>query len=105
MTQLLGEATINELEGELQGSLVRPGDDEYEEARHIWNGAIDRRPTMIVRPANTADVVRVVRVLGDHDTVADALRACDIAESRWPSFVTALASLEQSHLLREAVSA
>ena len=33
------------------------------------------------------DVVRVVRALGDHDTVADALRACDIAESRWPSFV------------------
>ena len=51
------------------------------------------------------DVVRVVRLLGDHDTVADALRACDIAESRWPSFVTALESLEQSHLIREAVSA
>ena len=26
------------------------------------------------------DVVRVVRALGDHATVADALRACDIAE-------------------------
>ena len=33
------------------------------------------------------DVVRVVRALGDHDTVADALVACDIAESRWPSFI------------------
>ncbi|MET0146304.1 MAG: mycofactocin biosynthesis chaperone MftB [Ilumatobacteraceae bacterium] len=51
------------------------------------------------------DVVRVVRVLGDHDTVADALRACDIAESRWPSFVDALVSLEHSHLIREAVPA
>ncbi len=51
------------------------------------------------------DVVRVVRALEDHDTVADTLRACDIAESRWPSFVTALESLEQSHLLREAVPA
>ena len=51
------------------------------------------------------DVVRVVRVLGDHETVADALRACDIAESRWPSFVRALESLERSHLLREAVLA
>jgi FAD/FMN-containing dehydrogenase len=61
MTQLLGEATINELRGELQGSLVRPGDGEYEDARHIWNGAIDKRPTMIVRAAGTADVVRTVR--------------------------------------------
>ena len=33
------------------------------------------------------DVVRVVRALGDHDTVADALRACAIDEARWPSFV------------------
>ena len=61
MTPLLGEATINELEGELQGSLIRPGDDAYEEARHIWNGAIDKRPAMVVRPAGTADVVRTVR--------------------------------------------
>ena len=51
------------------------------------------------------DVVRVVKVLGDHASVADALRACDIAESRWPSFVTAFESLERSQLLREAVPA
>jgi FAD/FMN-containing dehydrogenase len=61
MTQLLGDATINELEGGLRGSLVRPGDDGYEEARHIWNGAIDKHPAMIVRPAGTDDVVRTVR--------------------------------------------
>ena len=61
MTQLLGDATINELEKGLQGSLVRPGDDEYEEARHIWNGAIDKHPAMVVRAAGTADVVRTVR--------------------------------------------
>ena len=61
MTQALGDATINELEGALAGSLVRPGDGEYEEARHIWNGAIDKRPAMIVRPASRDDVVRTVR--------------------------------------------
>ena len=47
MTQVLGDATINELEGGLAGSLVRPGDGEYEEARHIWNGAIDKRPAVV----------------------------------------------------------
>ena len=47
------------------------------------------------------DVVRVVTTLGDHDTVADALVACDIAESRWPSFITALASLTSSGLIHE----
>ena len=51
------------------------------------------------------DVVRVVRALGDHDTVADTLRACAIDESRWPSFVAALESLVRSDLIREAVPA
>ena len=51
------------------------------------------------------DVVRVVEALGDHETVADALRACGIDAARWPSFVTALESLERSHLIREAVAA
>ncbi len=47
------------------------------------------------------DVVRVVHALADHDTVAETLRACDIAESRWPSFVRALESLQSSEVLGE----
>ncbi len=47
------------------------------------------------------DVVRVVHTLADHDSVADTLRACDIAESRWPSFVSALESLLSSEVLGE----
>ena len=47
------------------------------------------------------DVVRVVGALADHDSVADTLRACDIAEARWPAFVEALESLLRSGLLRE----
>jgi putative mycofactocin binding protein MftB len=51
------------------------------------------------------DVVRVVRALTDHDTVADTLTACGIAETRWPSFERALASLIEAGLLREPVGA
>ena len=47
------------------------------------------------------DVVRVVEALGDHDTVAAALRTCAIDEHRWPAFTSALASLEKSGVLRE----
>jgi len=47
------------------------------------------------------DVVRVVSSLADHDTVADTLRACGIAESRWPSFAAAIESLATSGLLVE----
>ncbi len=47
------------------------------------------------------DVVRVVRALDDHDSVAETLRACDIDETRWPAFVDALESLLRSGVLRE----
>jgi putative mycofactocin binding protein MftB len=46
------------------------------------------------------DVLAVVRALADHATVADALTACGVAERRWPSFVTALESLEHAEVVR-----
>ena len=47
------------------------------------------------------DVVRVVQALGDHATLADALRACGIDERRWPAFVEAVESLVRSGVVRE----
>ena len=48
-----------------------------------------------------ADVVTVAKALADHPTLADTLRACGIAERRWPSFATAFQSLLQSDVVRE----
>jgi FAD/FMN-containing dehydrogenase len=61
MAHVLGDATVSELEGTLTGSVVRPGDKDYEEARHIWNHAIDKKPALIVRAKTTDDVVKAVR--------------------------------------------
>ena len=61
MTHALGEATVRELESGLEGKVIRPGDDEYESARRIWNHAIDKHPALVVRPTSTEDVVRAVR--------------------------------------------
>ncbi|MFM8530670.1 MAG: mycofactocin biosynthesis chaperone MftB [Ilumatobacteraceae bacterium] len=47
------------------------------------------------------DVVAVVESLGDHPSLADALTACRVDATRWPSFVSALSSLEQSEIVRE----
>jgi putative mycofactocin binding protein MftB len=47
------------------------------------------------------DVVRVVRGIGDHATVADTLVACRIDRHRWPAFEAALASLVESEMLRD----
>jgi FAD/FMN-containing dehydrogenase len=44
----------------VRGPVIRQGDVGYEEARGIWNGLIDRRPALIVRPTGAADVVDAV---------------------------------------------
>ena len=58
---------VNKLKGALHGELLRPGDDEYESARRIHNGMIDRRPAMIVRCAGVADVMRAVSFAREHE--------------------------------------
>jgi FAD/FMN-containing dehydrogenase len=57
---IIGEATIGELEATLRGQLVRPGDPDYEQARAVWNAAHDRRPALIIRCPGAADVMRAV---------------------------------------------
>lgn len=43
------------------GTVLRPGDPDYDSARRIWNGAIDRRPAFIARCESEADVATAVR--------------------------------------------
>ena len=45
----------------LRGDLVDPGHPDYEMTRRVWNGSIDRRPTLIVRCADVSDVIAAVR--------------------------------------------
>ncbi len=51
------EARIQEFEANLRGTLIRPGDGDYDEARSVWNGMIDRHPALIARPVDVEDVV------------------------------------------------
>ncbi|MET8446040.1 FAD-binding oxidoreductase [Streptomyces sp. NPDC005209] len=64
---ILGDATIAELEAGLRGTVVRPDDAEYDEARAIWNAAHDKHPALIVRCAGTADVIRAVEFARSQD--------------------------------------
>jgi FAD/FMN-containing dehydrogenase len=44
----------------IRGQLIRPNDLDYDTARSVFNGAIDKRPAFILRPAGSADVVDAV---------------------------------------------
>ena len=43
------------------------GEEGYDEARRVWNGAIDRRPALIARCAGADDVAVAVRYAREHD--------------------------------------
>ncbi len=47
------------------------------------------------------DVVVVAEQLASHPSLSAALRACAIAESRWPAFAKAFAALTESEIVRE----
>ena len=53
--------SIDRLRDGLEGRVIVPGDSDYDEARTIMLGGIDRHPAAIVRVANADDVARVVR--------------------------------------------
>ena len=44
----------DEIRAGFQGKLIGPGDGDYDEARKIWNGMIDKRPALIAQCATTS---------------------------------------------------
>ena len=54
--------SIPDLRAAIEGRVIAPDDDGYDEGRTVVLGGIDRRPLVIVRPANAADVARVIAV-------------------------------------------
>ena len=61
----LAAGAVRALEEGLIGSVIRPGDDEYEQARRVWNAAVDKVPALIVRPHDAADVILAVNFARD----------------------------------------
>src|SRR6185437_4970153 len=52
--------TLEQLRGACRGQIVTPDDADYEAARKVHNGMIDRRPALIVRAGDVADVMATV---------------------------------------------
>ena len=50
----------------MAGGVIAPDHPEYETARRIWNGMIDKRPVAIARCADAGDVATAVRFAAEH---------------------------------------
>jgi hypothetical protein len=54
--------SIPQVQDLVRGQVIAPNDAAYDAARTVFMGDVDRRPAVIVRPADAADVSRVVSV-------------------------------------------
>lgn len=57
---MLSETSIQNFRATLRGSLIEPQDKGYDDARKVYNGMISKRPRLIVKCADVADVIRSV---------------------------------------------
>jgi FAD/FMN-containing dehydrogenase len=64
---MLNQNFITELKTSLRGNVIEPGDKDYDEARKVYNGMIHKKPRLIVRCADVADVIRSVNFAGKND--------------------------------------
>jgi FAD/FMN-containing dehydrogenase len=58
-------AQVDQLRPKIRGAILQPGDADYESARKVYNAMIDKRPGLIVRCADVADVIEAVRFAGE----------------------------------------
>ena len=57
---MLTDTAVSAFKAALRGELIAPGDAKYDEARKVYNGMISRRPRLIARCTNVADVITAV---------------------------------------------
>ena len=78
------ERRLAGIRGTVRGQVCLEGSPGYDEARTIWNAMIDRYPDVVIRCAETADVIQAVRFANEHDlAIAVAAAATTSLAMRW----------------------
>ena len=71
---MLNEESIKNFQANLRGELIQPNDEGYDSARKVYNAMIDRRPRLIARCADVADVIAAVN-FGRENNMLVAIRS------------------------------
>jgi FAD/FMN-containing dehydrogenase len=64
-----GDAALSALRSGFRGEVLTAGDPDYDEARRVWNGMIDRKPAIIARAAGVEDVSSALLFARQHGLV------------------------------------
>ncbi|MGH3333097.1 MAG: FAD-binding oxidoreductase, partial [Nocardioidaceae bacterium] len=51
------------------GDVILPRDPGYDDARAVWNGMVDRHPSMVVLPTGVDGVIAAIRFAREQDLV------------------------------------
>ena len=62
----LATAQVEAFRMQLRGELLEPSSPSFDATRVVWNGMIDRRPALIARGRNAADVAASIGFARDH---------------------------------------
>ena len=71
---MLTQENIEKLKQSLRGKLIQPHDDDYDICRKVYNGMIDKKPALIAKCANVADVITAVNFARENN-VLTAIRS------------------------------
>ena len=89
--QLDGNAAAA-LRAVLRGEIIGPDSPEYEQARRVYNGMIDKHPALIVRCADVSDVISTVNFATGQRRCFWPCAAADTAARDWESATAASCS-------------
>ena len=64
---MLNENSIADFKRNLRGRLIEPSDTDYDEVCKVYNGMIHKKPRLITRCADVADVIRSINFGRDND--------------------------------------
>ena len=61
------DKAVSQLKSEIRGDVIAPADEKYDGARKVYNAMIDKRPAVIVRASDVADVIAAVKTANVED--------------------------------------
>lgn len=62
----LPSPALRQFQSRVHGRLICKGDEDYDQARRVWNGRIDKYPLALVYCSDVADVVTAVAFAREH---------------------------------------